>query len=83
MAVLPCPKYLDPANLRGSLLVWKEPHQQWRPISYTAPLTSSIYLPVGITVGLSKFVITTTRNAREAAQRRAAVDYLPVNVTFA
>ncbi|KAJ6613574.1 hypothetical protein B0H10DRAFT_2047741 [Mycena sp. CBHHK59/15] len=47
----------DPANLRGSLLVWKEPQQQWRPVANTDPLTASIYrydLPVGITVGLSK-----------------------------
>ena len=47
----------DPADHRGSLLVWKEPRQQWHPVSTTDPLTASIYrydLPVGITVGVSK-----------------------------
>ena len=47
----------DPADHRGSLLVWKESQQQWRPDATTEPLTASIYrydLPVGITVGLSK-----------------------------
>ncbi|KAJ6469461.1 hypothetical protein C8R45DRAFT_1017119 [Mycena sanguinolenta] len=47
----------DPEHLRGSLLVWREPLQQWREVANTDPLTASIYrydLPVGITVGLSK-----------------------------
>ena len=47
----------DPAHHRGSLLVWKEPRQQWRPVATRDPLTASSYrydLPVGITVGLSK-----------------------------
>ncbi|KAJ7021368.1 hypothetical protein C8F04DRAFT_269156 [Mycena alexandri] len=47
----------DPAKLCGSLLVWKEPLQQWRPVADTVPLTDSIYryhLPVEITVDLSK-----------------------------
>jgi hypothetical protein len=47
----------DPVNHRGSLLVWKEPRQQWCPVATTDPLTASTYrydLPVGITVGLSK-----------------------------
>jgi len=47
----------DPADQRGSLVVWKEQQQQWHPVSTTDPLTASIYrykLPVGITVGLSK-----------------------------
>ncbi|KAJ7103055.1 hypothetical protein B0H15DRAFT_767410 [Mycena belliarum] len=47
----------DPAQLRGSLLVWKEHQQQWHPVSATDPLTASTYryeLPSGITVGLSK-----------------------------
>ncbi|KAJ6544594.1 hypothetical protein DFH09DRAFT_1173006 [Mycena vulgaris] len=68
----------DPANLRGSLLVWKEPQQQWRPVANTDPLTASIYrydLPVGITVGLSKIShrarksvsATTTGNASTMA----------------
>ncbi|KAJ7126824.1 hypothetical protein C8R44DRAFT_779659 [Mycena epipterygia] len=69
----------DPANLRGSLLVWKEPQQQWRPVANTDPLTASIYrydLPVGITVGLSKIshrvrksVTTATGNASTMADR--------------
>ena len=47
----------DPADQRGSLVVWKEQRQQWHPVAPTDPLTASIYryeLPVGITVGLSK-----------------------------
>ncbi|KAJ7210463.1 hypothetical protein GGX14DRAFT_450810 [Mycena pura] len=47
----------DPADLRGSLLVWKESQQQWCPVANTDPLTASIYrydLPAGIIVGLSK-----------------------------
>ncbi|KAJ6524460.1 hypothetical protein DFH09DRAFT_1189646, partial [Mycena vulgaris] len=69
----------DPANLHGSLLVWKEPQQQWRPVASTDPLTASIYrydLPVGITVGLSKIshrvrksVTTATGNASTTADR--------------
>ncbi|KAF7360559.1 hypothetical protein MVEN_00787000 [Mycena venus] len=69
----------DPANLRGSLLVWKEPQQQWHLVANTDPLTASIYrydLPVGITVGLSKIshrvrksVTTATGNASTMADR--------------
>jgi len=69
----------DPADHRGSLLVWKEPWQQWRPIATTDPLTASTYrydLPVGITVGLSKIsqrvrksVTTTTGYASTMADR--------------
>ena len=69
----------DPADQRGSLLVWKEPRQQWCPVSTTDPLTASIYrydLPVGITVGLSKIsqhvgksVTTATGNASTMADR--------------
>jgi hypothetical protein len=69
----------DPLDQRGSLLVWKEPQQQWHPVSTTAPLTASIYrydLPVGITVGLSKIsqragksVTTATGNASTMADR--------------
>ncbi|KAF8888723.1 hypothetical protein CPB84DRAFT_1684086 [Gymnopilus junonius] len=69
----------DPAGHRGSLLVWKEPQQQWRPVATTDPLTASIYrydLPVGITVGLSKIsqrggksVTTPTGNASAMADR--------------
>ena len=69
----------DPADHRGSLLVWKEPRQQWLPVSATDPLTASIYrydLPVGITVGLSKIsqrvrksVTTATGNASTMADR--------------
>jgi hypothetical protein len=47
----------DPADHRGSLLVWKELRQQWCPVATTDPLTASTYrydLPVGITVGPSK-----------------------------
>ncbi|KAJ7770667.1 hypothetical protein B0H16DRAFT_1516248 [Mycena metata] len=47
----------DPAHFRGSLLVWKETLQQWRPVANTDPLTASRYrydLPDGIVVGLSK-----------------------------
>jgi hypothetical protein len=69
----------DPANHRGSLLVWKESQQQWRHVATTDPLTASIYrydLPVGITVGLSKIsqrvrksVTTATGNASTMADR--------------
>jgi hypothetical protein len=69
----------DPADHRGSLLVWKEPRQQWLPVATTDPLTASIYrydLPVGITVGLSKIsqrvrksVTTATGNASTMADR--------------
>jgi hypothetical protein len=69
----------DPADCRGSLLVWKEPRQQWRPVATTDPLTASIYrydLPVGITVGLSKIsrrvrksVTDATGNASTMADR--------------
>jgi hypothetical protein len=69
----------DPADQRGSLLVWKEPQQQWHPVATTAPLTASIYLydlPDGITVGLSKIsqragksVTTATGNASTMADR--------------
>ncbi|KAJ7644085.1 hypothetical protein FB45DRAFT_824005 [Roridomyces roridus] len=33
----------DPANLRGSLLVWKELSQDWDPVAHTDPLTASVY----------------------------------------
>jgi len=66
----------DPADQRGSLVVWKE---QWRPVATTDPLTASIYryeLPVGITVGLSKIsrrvpksVTDVTGNASTMANR--------------
>ena len=69
----------DPANHRGSLLVWKEPQQQWCPVATTDPLTVSIYrydLPVGIMVGLSKIsrrvrksVTTATGDASTMADR--------------
>ncbi|KAF7360106.1 hypothetical protein MVEN_00739000 [Mycena venus] len=69
----------DPANLRGSLLIWEEPQQQWCPVSNSDPLTASIYcydLPVGITVGLSKIshrvrksVTAATGNASTMADR--------------
>jgi len=69
----------DPADHRGSLLVWKEPQQQWCLVATTDPLTASTYrydLPVGITVGLSKIsqrlrksVTTTTGNASTMADR--------------
>ncbi|KAJ7485174.1 hypothetical protein B0H11DRAFT_2279429 [Mycena galericulata] len=69
----------DPAYLRGSLLVWKEQQQQWRPVANTDPLTASVYrydIPVGITVGLSKIsqrarksVTTATENASTMADR--------------
>ncbi|KAJ7208050.1 hypothetical protein GGX14DRAFT_455339 [Mycena pura] len=55
----------DPAHLRGSLLVWKEPQQQWFPVANTDPLTASTYrydLPVGITVGLSKISLRTSKS---------------------
>ena len=45
----------DPAKHRGSLLVWKEPRQQWCHVATTDSLTASIYrydVPVGIKVGL-------------------------------
>ncbi|KAJ7603669.1 hypothetical protein FB45DRAFT_959590 [Roridomyces roridus] len=47
----------DPANLRGSLLVWEELSQDWVPVAPTEPLTASVYryqLPPGIFVDLSK-----------------------------
>ena len=69
----------DPADQRGSLVVWKEQQQQWRPVATKEPLTASIYrykLPVGITVGLSKIsqrvrksVTDATRNASTMANR--------------
>jgi hypothetical protein len=69
----------DPADQRGSLVVWKEERQQWRPVATTDPLTASIYrykLPVGITVGLSKIsrrvrksVTDATGNASTMANR--------------
>ncbi|KDR68408.1 hypothetical protein GALMADRAFT_1044290 [Galerina marginata CBS 339.88] len=69
----------DPAEHRGSLLVWQEQQQQWRPVAATDPLTASIYrydLPVGITVGLSKIsqrarksVTTESGNASAMANR--------------
>jgi hypothetical protein len=67
----------DPADLRGSLLVWKE--QQWQSVAATDPLIATIYrydLPVGITGGLSKIsarvgesVTTATGNASTMAAR--------------
>ena len=33
----------DPADQRGSLVVWKEQRQQWRPVATKEPLTASIY----------------------------------------
>ena len=69
----------DPADHRGSLLVWKEPLQQWLPVAHTDLLTALIYrydLPVGNTVGLSKIsqrmrksVTTATANASTMADR--------------
>jgi len=69
----------DPADHRGSLLVWKEPRQQWCPVATTDPLTASIYrydLLVGTTVGLSKIsqrvrksITTATRNASTMTDR--------------
>ena len=56
----------DPADQRGSLVVWKE---QWRPVATTDPLTASIYrykLPVGITVGLSKISRRVRKSVTEA-----------------
>ena len=67
------------ADQRGSLVVWKEQRQQWRPVATTDLLTASIYrydLPVGITVGLSKIsrrerksVTDATGNASTMANR--------------
>jgi len=47
----------DPANCRGSLVVWREDSAQWLEVTGTDPLTASMYcynLPAGVTVGLSK-----------------------------
>ncbi|KAF8191620.1 hypothetical protein K438DRAFT_1830836 [Mycena galopus ATCC 62051] len=69
----------DPANLRGSLLVWSQSQSQWGPVANTDPLTASTYrydLPVGITVGLSKIserirksLTTATGNASTMGDR--------------
>ncbi|KAJ7103054.1 hypothetical protein B0H15DRAFT_191074 [Mycena belliarum] len=56
----------DPAERRGSLLAWKEPEKQWRPVSPIDPLTASVYrydLPTGITVGLSKISLRVRKSA--------------------
>ncbi|KAJ7132206.1 hypothetical protein C8R44DRAFT_612100 [Mycena epipterygia] len=59
----------DPAAMRGSLFVWTEATQQWRPVAHADPLIASIYLydvPVGVIVGLSKISARTGKSVTAA-----------------
>ena len=79
----------NPANLHGSLLVWKVPNRQWCLVADTDPLTASMYryhLSAGITVGLlktslrvRKFVTTVNGDANTMAGRVEQTSHCPLS----